>query len=510
MGDNLDVVAVLGDLNGTGDFVALGSGQGAAVPSAVEVTASVVVDRSFLPGSGGAVRSAVGANEKTACFQLGSYAAAIKTGNSALLAPLNGLLGLNLQAVSYQGLATGTLSVDELVATGQVGTTDQLVGGQVTLGQLYNASLTALQNQGPTASVSNAAAIAGVQALIAQNVDLNSQVSLSDVLSIDTDDSAALATQFNVLDVLTGAALVANGTNAIALTGITAGLGGVGGITVNNLSLIERARLACGIVPGNPGAALATCATASSPLPRGCAQNSQVRGSATIPLTIPNLVPGFAVTATSQLTLDLGNASGVLNVPEPTCVQGTLSDPDTLNVLVNTSLATASLSTQLKLKQILVVPLLLTSVRVVIEFDVAVTSGIPNTTGNSNAALAVPPNDVTPVSGGSDAILSAPVVGSASNISIKIDNNNDGIGDVAISTLNAASQLLVNVAIGGLVNTAFNQVTSAVVPNVISPLISSINTQVLDPISKLLGLDIAGADVYGVGRPTCQTPKLVG
>ncbi len=489
----------LGQLSSTGAFSTMSSG----VPSAVRVNAATTVAFAFgVSPSGSASRSAVGVSEKTACFKLGSYAAAVKTGNGSLLGPLNSLLGLNLSLLSYQGIAGAGITLDELVATGQVGTPDQLLTGATTYGTLANATLTALQNQSPQ----NSAAITALGLLINGSGNLGQTVRVGDTLNVAAGDGAALASTFNVLDLLVGAVLATNGTNALAVNGLSAGTATTGAVT-GSLSVIERARTACGNLTNVPS--MATCQSAS-PIPRGCARNSQLTGAVTIPLSIPTL-NGFAITTTgSALSLNLGNATGRLVAPEPTCAAGTPASPDTQSVEVATSLATSTLSTALHFKQVLTVPLVLSTVKVVVEFDITIGASIPQSAGTTIAPLKIPPNDVTAVGGGSKAALGAPVTGTQSNLSVKIDNDGDGIGDVAVSTLGPVVQATINAVVDPLLSTTLSQVVTVLVPNVFTPLTDSINSLVIGPLANLLGLDVAGADVFAVDRPRCMAPLLVG
>ncbi|MEJ7833765.1 MAG: hypothetical protein WKF79_12675 [Nocardioides sp.] len=471
------------------------------VATAVMVVAQSTVDFAFVPGSGGATRSAVAVAEGSACFKVGSYAAAIKSGDSTLLAPLNSFLGLNLSLLSYQGLAGGSVSLAELVATGQLGTTDQLLTGSTTLGRFQAATLSALNSQSPR----NTAAVTALQSLISASVNQTKPVKIGDVINIDPADTAALTAKLNVLDVLTGAAMVANGDNAVAISGLSAGTATVGGVTVNTLKVTERPSLACGTVANAPSPM--ACAAATKPLPRGCAQNSQLRGDATIPLTLRNATVGssfFKVsTPGSNLSLSLGNASGTLMAPEPTCGLGTSASPDTLNVALSTSAATATLTTGLHFETNALPLLLLPTV--IVKVDYTSVSSIPPPPATGSAALTIPPNDVTPVSGGSDVRLSS--LSTAAPVVTLTVTTVDGLP--IIGALLGTVTTALNTTYGITAATAGGAVQS-VTTGVLNPLIASLNTLLLGPLASLVGLDLAGADVFAVGRPECQSPNLVG
>ncbi|WP_278259265.1 hypothetical protein [Nocardioides convexus] len=43
----------------------------------------------------------------------------------------------------------------------------------------------------------------------------------------------------------------------------------------------------------------------------------------------------------------------------------------------------------------------------------------------------------------------------------------------------------------------------------LTPLVANINNDFIGPVARMVGLRLAGADVYGVGV-TCARPRLVG
>lgn len=305
---------------------------------------------------------------------------------------------------------------------------------------------------------------------------------------------------------------------------LTAGTAGIGTIS-STLKVIERARLACGTVALAP--TISECEASSFPRPRGCALNSQLKGKVTIPLTL-GAINGFVVSnANSVLDISLGNAAGVLTNPAPVCRAGTAADPDGMTVKTRTSAATSSLATTLSLKRVIEVTIpgvpavialgvVITpaipaqTIRVVAEFTASNQATVPTAESTKDNSLLVPPNDDTPVSGNSKAALGTPTSASASAVDIKIDNNGDGVGDVALSTLGSVVRLAVNAVIDPIISAAVNQVVDVALPAVTGPLVNSINTQLINPLADLLGLEVAGADVYAVQRPTCETPRLAG
>ncbi|NHA01881.1 hypothetical protein G5V59_25620 [Nocardioides sp. W3-2-3] len=54
-----------------------------------------------------------------------------------------------------------------------------------------------------------------------------------------------------------------------------------------------------------------------------------------------------------------------------------------------------------------------------------------------------------------------------------------------------------------------NPVLSGVAAS-LNPLLTSLQTAIITPLSKMLGLQVGGADVFAVPTPTCQGVRLVG
>jgi Flp pilus assembly protein TadG len=456
------------------------------VPSAVRILASTDVKFGLANGlpnggisQGGAVRSAIATSASGACFDLGSYAAAIKSGDSSLLAPLNSLLGTNLSLLSYQGLANAQVSLAGLAADSHIGGVNQLLTTGVSFSNLVQASLDLLNKSDPAYSAN----VSAIGAILAASGTIGT-VALGHQLSVSPDDTAALDTKMSVLDILTGAVLVANGTNAIQVANLWAHVAGLGNIGGTSLAMIQGKQHGCG--QPNP------------PVPQ--ATSSQLSGTVSFgQLNTPSVnIPGLATLQTSPatgvLTVNLGNATGkIVAPPDIHCGAGTLADPGTYTVGVTSNLASVDLSAQLTVSGKVTLGLNLVNLNIVVDIDINNTA----TGGTHNANLKVPPNDVTPVSTGSGVALST------ANVTATIDPSSSAtVLGLPISLSSIASTT--NAIIQGLVDP-----TAPLMTNTLTPLISNINTLLTGPLAKLLGLTLAGADVYGY-TPGCKSPKLAG
>lgn len=482
--------------------VEVGSG---AVPDAVVVISTTQVSFGFGSAiglsSGSTTRRAVGTAQSSACFTMGSYAAALESGGSSLLGPLNNLLGLNLQLVSYQGLAGANVTLADLAAQTTLGSVDQLLTGTVTLGNFTVAAIKVLQNQDATG---NSAAITALQAIQA-TANLNEPIRIGDVVAIQSGDSAALQSQLNVLDLISGGLLVADGNHALSTQGLN-----VAGIT-GDLYVTQGIQRACG-VPNDP-------------LVKASA--SQIAASLRVPISFPtgSSVLGLSVTGSATVSGGIGNAEGRLVAPPPVaCNLGTAASPDTYRVDVNGGLLGLGVRADLVLNGTVSTGLLsglvdglLGSIVQVTFNDVRISLGsnAPGVSTNlQHADLKVPQNAYnmtprgTPIKTGSayGGIGTVPNVTTTTVLSGSITVKTGGLLGIGGQTNTVG---LNYGPIGGLVSTVLSSTNSTLNSVVNSTLVPNLNN-LLTPLAQLLGLNAGGADVFSVSRPTCNGARLVG
>lgn len=446
-----------------------------ATPNAVLVTVTNSVKFQIMGGSGGVCRSAIGTSASSACFDLGSYAAAINTGDSSLLAPLNSLLGAKLSLLSYQGLANANVTLAGLAADSHIGGVSQLLTTGVSFGSLVQATLDVLDKSDPNYSAN----VSAIGAILNANGSVGS-VALGNQLSISPDDTAALDTEMSVLDILTGAILVADGSHAIDVPTLWAQVAGVGTIAKASLAMIQGKQHACA-----PHTATASQLTGTIDFGKLNSPSVNIPGLATLQ-TSP---------ATGTLTVNLGNATGnVVTPPAVYCGAGTTADPDTFTVGVTSSLASVDFNSKVAVSgTVNLLGIGLVALNIVVDLDINNTA----TAGTRNANLKIPPNDTTPVSTGSGLALST------ANLTATVDPASTAtvLGlPISLSLISSTT----NAIIQGLVGPTAPLMTKTLVP-----LVSNINTLLTGPLAKLLGLDLAGADVYGY-RPSCSSPELDG
>ncbi|MEV5002449.1 hypothetical protein [Nocardioides sp. LML1-1-1.1] len=481
-----------------GQFLEMSSG----VPTAVRVSASTEVAFGFAGvtgrDSGTALRSAAAESSGTACFRLGSFVAAIRSGDSTVLAPLGDLLGVKLGLLSYQGLAVADLRLDQLVASPYVGTPEALLSSPISYATLIRAMIDALGRE----STDNTVAIQALNQLLSTTVTASvGTIRLADVLHVAPSDTAAMKIDLDVLDLVASARL-ADGKHFLGVPNIQGQVPGVGYQYTGGINLVSAAELACGA----PNTSQAV------------ADTSQLNGSVGVLFTnMPSLsVPGLGTLQTPKgsglLQITAGGGTGRLVAPPAVhCGNGTANDPSTMSVSVGTSLATyqlyadVSIAADVKLSDL--IGLGLTSVltnllgniltlgsKISLEVEVRLTIGTTNSGGTSRADLKIPPNDKTPISTGSSIYLdTASVVPTVSSVKLNAKS-------ATLSAVTAITNPIVNVLVTS--GKGFLEKT-------LTPLVANINNDFIGPVARMVGLRLAGADVYGVGV-TCAHPRLVG
>lgn len=227
----------------TGTFTATSD---PALRNAVRVVATRTLDWAFVPGKKVLTATAVAMEEHTAGLAIGSFLARLDSHKSAVLnGLLGGLLGgaVNLDLVSYQGMAAGTVSLAELRS--ELGLTAGGVSGllstEVTLTALLQATADALTARSDAVSL---AAVTPVSTLRAAT-DATLRLRLGDVIDVVSGSgSAALGAELNVLQLVQTVAQVTDGDHFVSAT-LPVNIPGVASTSLQ-LALIEPPRIAIG------------------------------------------------------------------------------------------------------------------------------------------------------------------------------------------------------------------------------------------------------------------------
>jgi uncharacterized membrane protein len=496
VGHRPTVVAELGTFDPlTQSFTPLPSTSG-VIPNAVRVGASTAVDFYFANGSGGTHATSIAQARTTACFQLGSWAATLNPSASSLFGDmLKPLLGSStLTAVGYNGLATTRLSLLDLVKTNYIGVgtvNDLLTMDNLTVANLYRASAQVLAGQGKTAQ-------AQVFNLAAGSVVAPTTIDAGKLFGLSTSSDAALQTQFNALDILLGAAFLANGTNALDVDNLQTSLASVG-VTSSTLKIIERPQRACDQDEAKTAQA-SLVSQAQVQVPSNPVYSS---GGSTLRLVDKKINLG--------VNLNLAGARGHLT--------SIACNPDTFDVDVLTDLATLSVDGRINLDGTVAVPkaslagvldpvtfsLLPSILNVAVTFKANVSAGAstPASAAPVHGTVTIPPmtyDDHTEVGAGNHTLPDPTVTVDETTVN----------ATVSIAGLNLS--LLTNAVLKPLVMPILNlsePVLASRVNPLVGPLVDKLNG-ILTALDTGLGLNVGGADIYGLPHPNCQTPVLRG
>lgn len=491
IGSSLSVTAYWVELETDGSYaeaggvpVEVGSGD---VPTGVVVRAMADVGLVFSGvtgvASGDVERTSVALADESACFRLGSYAARLDSSSSVLLnSILGGILGggVNLDVLSYTGIANANVSLLDIAAEMGFGTVDELLAANVTAGNLLIAAANLLQADGTShANILNMVGVAlgGLS------------INVADLISAEPGTGAAETVTINAFDLLAGTVLIANGTNAIAIPAISATLPLTGTNLTTSLSIIEKPRQRCGKRGGTADTAQVALAI------NGDIANANVLGLAT----------------TGRAAVDINVASARGTLTDIICGSETAADPSGEDVAVTSGLVSASASLTVGVNGTVLGsgslgPLLdgLTSLlgliaSIEVHGNVTISAGTADPSTVKTAQIRVPNNPATwddPFSLGSG--------------DLQLNQTSLTTTWHSGPTITAKNVLGLNVSLDlNQQATIMTNLLSSLVSQRLNPLLTAVNSNLLLPLMDVLGLSIGGADVFGL-PPFCSEPSLVG
>lgn len=511
-GDGSCVTGYLVDLDDDGGFASVDGVPvevgGSTVPDGVVVVARTDVEFAFgLAESGSTSRQAVATASTNACFRLGSFAAALDTQASDLQGVFEALFsdafGVQMTSVGYEGLLTSYVDLADIAAEMGVGSVEALVNqGSVSVASFLSATARALDADGQV----EAAAVVGE---VAAKVSGSLIMDVADILSVG-NGSAARGT-VNTLDLLgsagmSAAAEVANQNNFLD-TGVVWADPWLSKGDVK-LTIIEAPQQGCGPIGTT-------------------ARTAQVDLDVNLGLELT----GEKINGLSLSTKDGSNKSIIHVTATLAGAQGTLSglscgaatdnDPEEFRVRVDSQLAAVNVEVpfhmagEISTNGILsaayldrVLPLgNITNLSLVLDLDVTarIAASTPARTATDDTVYRVPPHDYTdpePSSGAGDPI-SIPDVRA-------VDLTATATPKLKFKLLGVTTTINVPFAdldLSGLTNSILyggNRVDVS-----LDNVTMNVN-KALIPVSELLGVRTNGADVFGVPRPECGWPSLVG
>ena len=516
--DTLGAIVPVRDVDG--DVIEVADDQ---IPDAVQVVADGEVGFVFSTSRGGASRASMANATTFACFRVGSFAAALRTGDSAVAGVFNEMvkdaLGANLTAIGYDGLLNSSVALGDLSTQLGAGTIDELAAlDSLNVSTLFAAYATVLSNDGKSAA-------AYQMDQLSKAVTSTLTVNLGKILT--TGNGSAMAGTINAVDLLGSVtlgvkAVVSDGNNFLK-TGVPWSVAGVGGGTIA-LKAIEAPQQACGPIGSTASTAQVELNLTSSKFNVG--PNVNVAGLANFDMV--DDVPSGGNSSTIRINASLAGATGTL--VDATCGSGTDVDPESIEVDIDTRLLvidaempfrlTASIGA-VKSPSLLgdgVLTRLLSTVftltgavtKITIDLDIRAVASSRLTVLPQEATepteYAVPPEDYTGVvstGGGNPVRIEEPSVvldlaGSSATINVSTlasgtQSTKVPLSDVKVDLAAVLSATQAAPRIADSLPAVLEEVNGALVP-----------------ISELLGIRIGGADLLGVASPECGYPQLVG
>lgn len=382
------------------------------------------------------------------CFSVGSYAAQLDSGASPILGPLLGALGsnVNLSALDYRALADAQVGLVDLLGVDV---------GAGTMGEVLRGNqLLSLRDWYLATATAlqqgsgNTAAVGLLQVLAAKVPGM--QIPVADLLSLGTGGTAGLDTGLNVLDLITAAAALATKQNGVSLPGLNVNLGPLANVTAT-ASIIEAPRKTC-----------RRKRDTGLPYPNSSAVRVQLSSNAL------DLKLGILDTKVSLSgSIEVAKAEGRL--VDLTC------NPNRITIQVNDSIIDVRLRLEVSIKAIFgLIP--------AISGPIMLTGANPNQGQTKVIDL---PDD------------------SKYDVPIRFSNASSGLPAIRTDT----SQLrALGLPLGALLDVILAPLTTGLV----NPLIQGLDTVLLTPLLRSLGMDLSGADVFIHKYPQCEGAALRG
>ncbi|MFL9610698.1 TadG family pilus assembly protein [Methylobacillus sp. Pita2] len=437
------------DEGGVRTFVANGERRAVHVLATQEVPSSLIAGGIFNQRVVLQAEAVAAVRAPVAAFRAGSMVADADLLNNLL----SGILGSNIRLVSYDGLLNTNIKLLDLVkVNSNVGSVSELLNMNLSLGQFFTLLQTAVDQNGNPSEPGLGAVVENLGYLATGTVK-SLHLRLADVLKISNPDANAVAsTQVNLLNLITTAAFVANGSNAIHVPlGIS--LLGLANIETS-IRVIEPPQLAIG-PPAVNGVACTVARTA------------QVRVETNI---FPSDV--LSVLASVDLKLSLEVAQGRAELMEVR-TQGNRTNVviNPYSGLINLRLTSTSDSSK--------------------PAEIRALAGIIST----NVGLRDNPAQSSPSNNAIIFDVNHPVADHLSQ------SANSSAGTKSLAEYTKSSQLviedvcLIGLCLDFVIKPIINTVITPVINQLVVPLLTTVTANVLDPLLRMLGIDVAGVTV---------------
>ena len=417
--------------------------QPAVGATAVRVTAASLVKYVFETGQRTVRSVAVAKLYDQAGFSLGSSLATLNASHSALLNPIvGGWIGgsLSLSLVSWQGLTTASASVTPRALQTQLVALGLNVG---TFDQLMNTDITLFNLYKAYANAltnQGQVAAASVMNTLSLTANGSSHMKLGQLFDFSQGDpGTAMNLAVNAFQFVTGSAAVANGSSFVSVPNVTIAVPNVSNTSLS-LQVIEAPIIKFGTV----GTKITT---------------AQVQLTVTPTLanvTVANVAPLTSIRLNGALPLTATAGGAVATLNSITC-----TTPKAVGIGVDPKAYTsASTATVGLTAQVLVVP---------VTGSATLNSSVTTDAANVPLTFAYPGEFGPP-------------------------GKHAGGTTLGLSGLPAAGTVTVS-----LVGVSVPIGLPGAVAGALSPVLGNVDTLIVDPLMRALGLDLGGGDVEALG-----------
>lgn len=427
-----------------------------------------------------------GGGSPVACYDVGSYALAVRSGNAALVDPLLQQMaqrtgafgpGATVGALSYRGLATTQVDLDLLALDLGLGSVNDLATATVSLKTLLGGLVAAASPTSDTAQI-------GVLQSLAGTASTTATVQMGRLLRIG--NGAPLGATMSALDLVGGAISLLNGEAAVSVD-VASRLPGLVA-TSAQVKAVQGAHRFCGSV----GDSFTDPSTTEQLRVTMTARLDPSLRTVTVPL-----VPGVATGGTTSVALTNDVEISVSVAPTATRVAAVAcGSPKGLDLGVTNGLAQVRLRTYVSNVQLRTTTLLGTSISVAVSTWVEAVATI-GPAGEVSWSVRVPPQVTdTPYPSAAATVGLAPVVASSATVSANL---------VVLGVLGAGFALTTGER---------SALAQAVADAVARPLLDAANptslvNTALQPVLGLVGAQLGGSDIAlaGVACTPSMTPR---
>jgi uncharacterized membrane protein len=287
-----------------------------SVPDGVEVQARGSVSYNFHPGSATTSRNAIASRQSGAGIEIGTNLATIDSSQGDMLNRVFTLFGnssgINLDLVSWQGLADANVTLGDLVAAAGSDDADSFLETSVSYGSQLTILANALSAKGNTLA---AGYVNAYRTALGASVS-GILVKAGDFLKVSAPDADAFAdASINALSLLQGELLLARSGSAVSGT-VKSGISGIADVTLT-AQVVSPPTIAFGPVgtsasTGQISVSLRTNLLALVPIQLGI---TAATGTATLSsIACSGIGPSSSATASVQTSLS-GLTLSVLGLP---------------------------------------------------------------------------------------------------------------------------------------------------------------------------------------------------